>query len=53
MTVSGSQAEIEFDDTPAVNEVCLGNIDPFGEIDIVRDSNGAFMFSLSPGCVID
>lgn len=53
LTVSGSQAEIEFDDTPAVNEVFLGNLDPFGEIDIVRDSNGALMFSLSPGCVIN
>jgi hypothetical protein len=53
LTVSGSKAEIEFDDTPAVNEVFLGTIDPFGEIDIVRDSDRTLMFSLSPGCEID
>jgi hypothetical protein len=52
LRVSGSQAEVEFDDSPAVNQVDLGNHDPFGEIDIVRDSNGAVMFSLSPGCAI-
>jgi len=46
--VSKNQGEIEFDDTPAVNEFPL-TFDPFGPVSIVRDATGARVFGY-PNC---
>ena len=43
-----NQGEIEFDDTPAVNEFPL-TFDPFGKVSIVRDATGARVFGY-PNC---
>ena len=40
--------EIEFDDTPAVNELPL-TFDPFGDVGIVRDSTGVLVLAY-PTC---
>ena len=48
ITATRNKGEIEFDDTPAVNELPL-TFDPFGDVGIVRDSTGALVLAY-PSC---